>query len=62
MSKKPEPPVLVDIGTALKRFAFPSASVQSSEHIRRLHWYTACRLVIEGAERVNGFETLGIRI
>ena len=42
------PPELTDIQTALKRFAFPSAVVQTSDHIRRLHWYTACRLVIEG--------------
>lgn len=29
-------------------FAFPVHSVQSSRHIRRLHWYVSCRLVIEG--------------
>lgn len=48
MAKKPEPPELVDIRSALKRFAFPNSITQSSDHIRRLHWYTACRLVIEG--------------
>lgn len=48
MSKTPEAPELVDIDTALKRFAFPNNITQSSDHIRRLHWYTACRLVIEG--------------
>lgn len=43
-----EPPKLVDIGTALRRFAFPGDKTQSSAHIKRMHWYAACRLVIEG--------------
>ena len=44
----PEPPVLTTIKEALVRFAFPDSNVQSGRHIRSLHWYVACRLVIEG--------------
>lgn len=44
----PEPCELVDIGKALTRFAFPTGSTQSSDHIVAIHWYVACRLVIEG--------------
>ena len=44
----PEPPVLTSLKEALTQFAFPDASVQTSRHIRPLHWYVACRLVIEG--------------
>jgi hypothetical protein len=47
-NRKAEPPVLTDLTAALRGFAFPSRIVQSSDHIRRLHWYTACRLVLEG--------------
>ena len=44
----PDPPVLTSLKEALVRFAFPEAKHQSSGHIRPLHWYVACRLVIEG--------------
>lgn len=44
----PDPPVLTSLREALAQFAFPDANVQSSRHIRSLHWYVACRLVIEG--------------
>ena len=44
----PDPPVLTSLKEALAQFAFPDANVQSSRHIRSLHWYVACRLVIEG--------------
>ena len=44
----PEPPVLTTLKEALVRFAFPDSNVQSGRHIRSLHWYVACRLVIEG--------------
>ncbi len=44
----PEAPVLTSLGDALVRFAFPDSSVQTSRHILALHWYVACRLVIEG--------------
>lgn len=47
----PEPCELTDLRTALRRFASPGASTQSSKHIIRLHWYVACRLVIEGGFR-----------
>ena len=41
-------PVLISLKEALTQFAFPEASVQTSRHIIPLHWYVACRLVIEG--------------
>lgn len=44
----PDPPVLTGLRDALVQFAFPEAKHQSSGHIRPLHWYVACRLVIEG--------------
>ena len=44
----PDPPVLTGLKRALVQFAFPDSNVQSSRHIRALHWYVACRLVIEG--------------
>ena len=44
----PDPPVLTNLEQALVQFAFPDSNVQSSRHIRALHWYVACRLVIEG--------------
>ena len=44
----PDPPVLASLKQALVQFAFPDSNVQSSRHIRTLHWYVACRLVIEG--------------
>ncbi len=44
----PESPALTSLQQALTRFAFPASNVQSSRHIRSLHWYVACRLVIEG--------------
>lgn len=33
---------------AFKRFAVHVGGVQSAKHIKPLHWYIACRLVIEG--------------
>jgi hypothetical protein len=33
---------------ALKRFATHAGGVQSASHIKPLHWYIACRLVLEG--------------
>lgn len=44
----PESPALTSLKEALVRFAFPDSTVQTSRHIRALHWYVACRLVIEG--------------
>lgn len=44
----PEAPALTSLRDALVRFAFPDSSVQTSRHILALHWYVACRLVIEG--------------
>ncbi|MBK7351866.1 MAG: hypothetical protein IPI92_18595 [Gemmatimonadetes bacterium] len=44
----PEPCELVDTKKAFLRFAFPGTKTQTSKHIVNLHWYVACRLVIEG--------------
>ena len=52
----PEAPTLTSLGDALTQFAFPDSSVQTSRHILALHWYVACRLVIEG-----GFDPKRIR-
>lgn len=43
-----EPCKWVSLEDALERFALHSEGTQASEHIKRLHWYTACRLVLEG--------------
>ncbi|MCY4571478.1 MAG: hypothetical protein OXF01_01650, partial [Gemmatimonadetes bacterium] len=48
ISVPPESPRLTSLKDALTWFAFPDASVQTSRHILRLHWYVSCRLVIEG--------------
>src|SRR5687768_11943144 len=37
--------------SALAHFATHTGTTQSQDHIKPLHWYSACRLVIEG-----GFE------
>ena len=33
---------------ALKAFVLGQPSHQSARHIKRMHWYVACRLVLEG--------------
>ena len=35
-------------GDALKHFAVYDGPTQSQQHIKPLHWYVACRLVLEG--------------
>lgn len=35
-------------GAALFEFATSTAPTQSADHIKPLHWYVACRLVLEG--------------
>ena len=35
-------------GSALKHFAVYDGPTQSQQHIKPLHWYVACRLVLEG--------------
>ena len=40
-------------GDALGRFAKFSGRTQSQRHIKPLHWYVACRLVLEGGFRPN---------
>ena len=39
------------LAEALKGFAMPSGRTQSQAYIRPLHWYVACRLVLEGGFR-----------
>jgi hypothetical protein len=41
----------VSFAEALRQFAFGAGSVQGQEHIKPLHWYVACRLVLEGGFR-----------
>ncbi len=41
----------VGLRDALRPFVLNAAGHQGSEHIRPLHWYVACRLVIEGGFR-----------
>jgi hypothetical protein len=46
-----KPPLLCDLrtfGDACRGFAQPEGRTQSAGHIRPMHWYVACRLVIEG--------------
>jgi hypothetical protein len=38
-------------GAALYEFATSNSPTQSGDHIKPLHWYVACRLVIEGGFR-----------
>jgi hypothetical protein len=49
--KQGDLPVWNSLADALKAFAGCRQKTQSQKHIRRLHWYTACRLVIEGGFR-----------
>ena len=44
----PDRPELTTFNRALVDFALPPGKTQASKHIRRLHWYVSCRLVIEG--------------
>jgi hypothetical protein len=41
----------VSLGEACATFVEAESGVQGSHHIRPLHWYVACRLVIEGGFR-----------
>ena len=38
----------ITLEEALSGFAYPAGRTQSQAHIRPLHWYVACRLVVEG--------------
>lgn len=38
----------ISLDDALLGFAYPAGRTQSQVHIRPLHWYVACRLVVEG--------------
>lgn len=41
----------IDQSTALSTFATYTGATQSQAHIKPLHWYVACRLVLEGGFR-----------
>ncbi len=49
--RPPEPPRWITLADALKVFAGCEHGTQGQRHIRPLHWYTACRLVVEGGFR-----------
>lgn len=42
---------LIGEAEALRHFASHTGATQSQQHIKPLHWYAACRLVIEGGFR-----------
>lgn len=48
MVGNPSPCEWVGVRDALKTFVLAEEGVHGSKHIRPLHWYVACRLVIEG--------------
>ncbi len=50
LSKKPDksPCEWISQIDAFRRFATHSGGVESAKHIKPLHWYIACRLVLEG--------------
>jgi hypothetical protein len=41
----------IDLHSALKHYATSAEKTESQEHIKPLHWYVACRLVLEGGFR-----------
>jgi hypothetical protein len=47
-TSKPEVCQWLTLREALKAFVLGLPSHQSARHIRRMHWYVACRLVLEG--------------
>ena len=51
MARRPEPCAWLGLKDALGAFVLHSEGTQSSRHIKPLHWYVACRLVIEGGFR-----------
>ena len=51
MIKHAEPCAWVSLEMALKAFVLDSAGLLSSLHIKPLHWYETCRLVIAGGLR-----------
>lgn len=38
----------ITLDQALAEFVYPAGRTQTQAHIRPLHWYVACRLVVEG--------------
>lgn len=48
MARPSDPPRWVTLREALTTFVTVSEGTQGQRHIKALHWYVACRLVIEG--------------
>ncbi len=50
MASKNQPQIceLTSFRDACRAFAQPHKGTQSAAHIRRMHWYVACRLAVEG--------------
>ena len=48
MPSGPAPCEWISLSDALARFALTTSGTQGAAHIKPLHWYVACRLVIEG--------------
>ena len=46
--RKAEPCQWVSQGDAFRHFAVYDGRTQSQQHIKPLHWYATCRLVLEG--------------
>lgn len=46
----------VGFAEALKHFAVYDGPTQSQQHIKPLHWYVACRLVLEGGFHPDGIK------
>jgi hypothetical protein len=46
--KQPQICGLSSFADARRAFVMPDKRTQSAAHIRRMHWYVACRLVLEG--------------
>ena len=50
----------VDQKIALATFATYKGATQSQAHIKPLHWYVACRLVVEGGFRPRDYAASSI--
>ncbi len=48
MAEPAHPCQWISLSDALRAFVYPTGPHQSQAHIRPLHWYAACRLVVEG--------------
>src|SRR5579864_7963870 len=51
--RNPAPCAWISGLDAFRRFATHAGGVESARHIKPLHWYVACRLVLEGGFHPN---------